>query len=378
MADHKARTPLYHSGAHPMAQTAIRVGIIGVHPDRGWASTAHVPALRDLPQFRLSALSHNRVEVARAAAQKFGFDHAVSSTEELVNHPDVDLVVVTVRVPEHLQLVTAALEAGKSVFCEWPLGMNLRDAEAMNKLSAAKGVYTMIGLQTRANPTIRHMRKLVADGFVGEVLSASVIGSGITWGEELEDAFRYTLDPSNGASMVHVPFAHTMDALAFALDDDFLSASGTLVTRRATTRIVESREVVPLAVADQIAFTGRLGSGALVTSHFRGGLSRATNFHMEINGSKGDLLLTSPVGYVGLGGFNLSGAQAGENLHPIPVPGDFGPDDNVLTGNVKKLYELLASDILSGTHQRPTFESAVKLHRLINAVEKSGGVSRDI
>ncbi|MBB4509661.1 putative dehydrogenase [Rhizobium leguminosarum] len=109
-----------------MAQTAIRVGIIGVHPDRGWASTAHVPALRDLPQFRLSALSHNRVEVARAAAQKFGFDHAVSSTEELVNHPDVDLVVVTVRVPEHLQLVTAALEAGKSVFCEWPLGMNLR------------------------------------------------------------------------------------------------------------------------------------------------------------------------------------------------------------------------------------------------------------
>ncbi|WP_334625674.1 MULTISPECIES: hypothetical protein [Rhizobium] len=197
----------------------------------------------------------------------------------------------------------------------------------MNKLSAAKGVYTMIGLQTRANPTIGHMRKLVADGFVGEVLSASVIGSGITWGEELEDAFRYTLDPSNGASMVHVPFAHTMDALAFALDDDFLSASGTLVTRRATTRIVESREVVPLAVADQIAFTGRLGSGALVTSHFRGGLSRATNFHMEINGSKGDLLLTSPVGYVGLGGFNLSGAQAGENLHPIPVPGDFGPDD---------------------------------------------------
>lgn len=135
-----------------MAKTPIRVGIIGVHPDRGWASTAHVPALRDLPQFRLSALSHNRIEVARVAAQKFGVDYAVSSTEELVNHPDVDLVVVTVRVSEHLQLVTAALEAGKSAFCEWPLGMNLRDAEAMNKLSAAKGVYTMIGLQTGASP----------------------------------------------------------------------------------------------------------------------------------------------------------------------------------------------------------------------------------
>jgi predicted dehydrogenase len=361
-----------------MTQAPIRVGIIGVHPDRGWASTAHVPALQELPQFRLSVLSHSRIEVAQTAAQKFGFDHAVSSTEELVNHPDVDLVVVTVRVPEHLQLVTAALEAGKSVFSEWPLGMNLRDAEAMSELAAARGVSTMIGLQTRANPAIRHIRKLIGDGYVGEVLSASVIGSGITWGEELEEAFRYTLNLSNGASMLHVPFAHTMDALGFALGSEFLSVSGTLATRRPTIRMVESREVVPLTVADQVAFNGRLGSGALVTSHFRGGLSRATNFHMEINGSKGDLLLTSPVAYVGVGGFSLSGAQAGENLHPIPVPGDFGPDENVLIGNVKRLYELFASDKQSGTRETPTFDSAVKLHRLINAVEQSGGRWRDV
>ncbi len=81
---------------------------------------------------------------------------------------------------------------------------------------------------------------------------------------------------------------------------------------------------------------------------------------------------------MGIGGFNLAGAQAGENLHPISVPGDFGPDDDVLAGNVKKLYELFASDMLSGTRQSPTFESAVQLHRLIKAVEKSGGVSRDV
>lgn len=361
-----------------MTQAPIRVGIIGVHPDRGWASTAHVPALQELPQFRLSVLSHSRIDVAQTAAQKFGFDHAVSSTEELVNHPDVDLVVVTVRVPEHLQLVTAALEAGKSVFSEWPLGMNLRDAQAMSELAGVRGVSTMIGLQTRANPAIRHIRKLIGEGYVGEVLSASVIGSGITWGEELEDAFRYTLNPSNGASMLHVPFAHTMDALGFALGSEFRSVSGTLVTRRPSIRMVESREVIPLTVADQVAFNGRLGSGALVTSHFRGGLSRATNFHMEINGSKGDLLLTSPVGYVGVGGFSLSGAQAGENLHPISVPGDFGPDENVLIGNVKKLYELFAADKLSGAREAPTFDSAVELHRLINAVEQSGGGWRDV
>ncbi len=361
-----------------MTHPPIRVGIIGVHPDRGWASTAHVPALRELPQYRLSTLSHSRIETARASAEKFGFDHAVSSTEELVHHPDVDLVVVTVRVPEHLQLVTAALEAGKSMFSEWPLGINLRDAQTMNALAGQKGISAMIGLQTRANPTLRHMRKLIKQGFLGEVLSASVIGSGITWGEEMEEAFRYTLDWSKGASMLHVPFAHTIDALLFALDEDFLSVSGTLVSRRPTIRMIESKEVVPLDVADQIAFTGKLTSGGVVTSHFRGGLSRATNFHVEINGSRGDLLLTSPVGYVGLGGFKLMGAQADETLHPIFVPDDFRPEDNVLTGNVRRLYELFASDMTSGTRHGPTFQDAVKLHRLIDAIEQSGGVARDV
>ncbi|MCQ1775829.1 Gfo/Idh/MocA family oxidoreductase [Neorhizobium galegae] len=356
----------------------IRVGIIGVHPDRGWASTAHVPALRDLPQFKLSTLSHRRIETARASAEKFGFDHAVSSAEELVNHPDVDLVVVTVRVPEHLHLVTAALAAGKSVFSEWPLGMNLRDAETMNALAAEKGVLAMIGLQTRANPTLRHMRRLVGQGYVGDVLSASVIGSGITWGEEIEEAFRYTLAPSNGASMLHVPFAHTIDALLFALDEDFLTVSGTLISRRPTIRVIENQEVVPLDVADQIAVVGKLTSGALVTSHFRGGLSRATNFHLEINGSKGDLLLTSPVGYVGIGGFKLMGARADEPLQALSVPDDFDADADVLSGNVRKLYELFASDLRVGTRLSPTFEDAVKLHRLIHAIEQSRGVVRDV
>ncbi|MNT61158.1 hypothetical protein D3C72_1987790 [compost metagenome] len=142
--------------------------------------------------------------------------------------------------------------------------------------------------------------------------------------------------------------------------------------------MIESKEIVLLDVADQIAFTGRLTSGGLVTSHFRGGLSRATNFHVEINGTRGDLLLTSPVGYVGIGGFKLMGAQANETLYPISVPDDFGPEENVLMGNVRKLYELFASDLQTGTGQGPTFGDAVKLHRLIKAIEHSDGMARDV
>ena len=303
-----------------MTSNPIKVGIIGVHPDKGWATTAHIPALQVLPQFRITAVSHNRRETAQAAALKFGADLGFGTTEELVNDPNVDLVVVTVKVPHHLELVTMALEAGKAVFSEWPLGMNLRDAEKMLALAKSRNAFTAIGLQTRSVPAINFMKDLIKDGYVGEVLSVSMIGSGIIWGEEINESYLYTLDMANGASMFHVPFAHTLDATLYALGSRLKSVSGALSNSRAMTRIVETGQQVPLTAPDQIIAAGLLTNGAALSAHFRGGLSRGTNFHIEINGTKGDLILTSPVGYVGLGGFTVKGAQGAEQMHELPVP----------------------------------------------------------
>lgn len=149
-----------------MNSNPIKVGIIGVHPEKGWAATAHIPALRALPEFRITAVSHNKPETARAAALKFGADHGFGTTDELVNDPNVDLVVVTVKVPRHLELVTKALVAGKAVFSEWPLGMNLSDAERMLALAKSKNAFTAIGLQTRSVPAISYMRDLITDGYL--------------------------------------------------------------------------------------------------------------------------------------------------------------------------------------------------------------------
>lgn len=97
-----------------MADT-IRVGIIGANPDRSWAMRAHVPALASLPQYTLQAVSTSRRESADAAAAKFNAPLAFDNHEELVAHPDVDLVVVSVKVPYHHELVLAAL--GGLIFC---------------------------------------------------------------------------------------------------------------------------------------------------------------------------------------------------------------------------------------------------------------------
>src|SRR5881398_2259046 len=101
----------------------IRVGIIGANPDRGWAAVAHIPALKSLlHDFEITALSTSRRESADAAGQRFGVRLAFDNHHDLVNSDLVDVVAVTVKVPYHLELATAALDAGRAVYCEWPLG----------------------------------------------------------------------------------------------------------------------------------------------------------------------------------------------------------------------------------------------------------------
>src|SRR5580704_13884722 len=102
-----------------MHGSTIGVGIVGASSGGGgWAVTAHIPALQALTDYRLVAVSTSRRESAEAASREFGIP-AFDNHEELIVHPGIDLVVVTVKVPLHARLVSDALDAGKMVYCEW-------------------------------------------------------------------------------------------------------------------------------------------------------------------------------------------------------------------------------------------------------------------
>ncbi len=362
-----------------MTDDPIRVGIIGVHPEKGWATMTHIPALQQLPEFRLTAISHRNAEAVQAAAQKFNVPHALTTNEALMNHPEVDVVVIAVKVPHHLDLVTRVIDAGKAVFSEWPLGMNLADTVTMRDRAKAKGVATTIGLQTRATPAFAHIRDLIRDGYVGEVLSATMIGSGITFGASMSETFAYTLDPAMGAGMQNVVFAHSIDGLLDVLGSRFETVDARYAIRRKATRTDETGAVLPMTVPDQVVVNGTLANGVVVATHFRGGLSRGTNFHLEINGTGGDIILTSPVGYTGFGGFRLMGASAGDQaLQAIEIPAFYGMDHFAEgpSQGIAVAYARMASDMRRGTRLSPTFDDAVELHRLIDAIERSAGFER--
>src|SRR5256885_5507209 len=146
-----------------MSDSTLGVGIIGVSPVRGWAAVAHIPALRALPNYEIRALSAHNAEAARAAGKAFGVSAAFSDHEQLVTRPDIDVVAVTVKVPHHRELVSAALAAGKAVYCEWPLGRDLDDAKAMAAFASEQHVHTVVGLQGRQAPAIEFVTDLLRD-----------------------------------------------------------------------------------------------------------------------------------------------------------------------------------------------------------------------
>jgi predicted dehydrogenase len=286
----------------------------------------------------------------------------------------VDLVVVTVKVPRHFELVSGAIRAGKSVFCEWPLGNGLPEAIELQRLASERGVRTFVGLQSRASAELRFAHDLIRTDYVGEVLSASLVGSGIIGGAEIPDAFKYTLDPANGAGILNVAFGHAIDSACYVLDGSFEDIVATLHQRRKTARVSESGETVPMRTPDQITVAGALRSGAVVSAHFRGGLSRGTNYQLEINGTRGDLILTGSLGYPGVGTTTLRGGQGADStLHDLVVPDVYRGDPALpeLTKNVLHQYASIAADLSDGTTKAPSFADAVHLHRLIDSIEQA-------
>jgi hypothetical protein len=81
----------------------------------GWGRDAHIPALIALPEFEIKAVSTSRQETADETAKHLGVPHAFADPYKMVQHPDVDLVAICVRVPFHHQLGMAALNAAASI-----------------------------------------------------------------------------------------------------------------------------------------------------------------------------------------------------------------------------------------------------------------------
>ncbi|MFF5494232.1 Gfo/Idh/MocA family protein [Streptomyces aquilus] len=358
----------------------IRVGVIGAGTERGWARTAHLPALAALPEYELTAVATTRAGSARRAAEQYGAAHAFTDPARLSGHAEVDLVVVAVKTPDHLDLVLPALEAGKHVYCEWPLGRTTKEAEVMAEAARRAGVHAAVGLQARLAPAARHARRLLTSGAIGRVTAVNVFatrakGAG---GTVTSDAV-YTLDRRNGAGTLEVAGGHTLDLLEFLCGAvGRLWASLSVQQPRLT--VSDTAESVGVTSADHIVAGGFLVTGVPVSVHLHDGKAGHAGTRLEFSGTRGTLTLVSEGPGAGHG-IQISDIRlyedkgaAVDGRREVAVPPDCRtavdvPDTAVR--NVAELYAALARDIRGGSHTVPDFETGLRLHRLLDTVRSA-------
>jgi predicted dehydrogenase len=359
-----------------MAESRLGVGIIGVSPHRGWAATAHIPALRALPNYEIRALGARSAESAGALGEVFGVSAVFSDHEQLVTQPDIDLVVVTVKVPHHRELVAVALNAGKAVDCEWPLGRDLDDARAMAALAAERGLRTVVGLQGRQAPAIELVQELLSAGYVGEVLSTTMVGLSVPGGVVVRPN-AYMLDNTNGANALTIAVGHSLDTLNYVLGE-FADLSAVSDLRRPLISIGDTGEQIVKTAADQVALVGTLTSGVTASVHIREAVAGGIGFLWEINGTDGTLRITADAPYPGIVPVTVAGAHGADDPAELAVPTaltERWPELTSLSGtpayNVGRAYAAFAADIDNGTHTVPDFADAVRRHEVIDAIERS-------
>lgn len=359
----------------------IRVGMVGVTPSRGFSSIAHMPALKALPDFEVVALCTTRQETAEAAAAHYGVPLAFADAAGMAQHPEVDLVTVCVKVPDHFTPVMAAIDAGKHVYCEWPLGRNTEEAIQMLSAAEGRGVRHAIGLQGRVSPSINYAKDLIAQGYIGTPLSGTLFVNAANWGATLDRA--YQADFANGANMMTITGGHNLDLLCHILGE-FRELSAFAVSQRTHIPLEGTGELIPMDVPDQLVVSGIVGDGAVVSVQVRGGMTRGHEFLFEIHGSAGDLELAATTRTsTQRQELTVRGAQGtGTPLVDLPIPASYRwvPAD-APTGspyNVAQLYAKLGQAIRTGAPMQPGFDDAVRRHRMLDMITASARTGRRI
>jgi len=359
----------------------IRVGLIGVNASTGsWGARSHVPALKALREYELRAVCTAHDETAREAAGAFGAPLAFSDYRALAAEPSVDLVVVSVRVPYHREIVLAALAAGKATFCEWPLGANLVEAEEMAAAARQRGVRTMIGLQGRSDPSVRYVRDLVAGGYLGRVLACHLAVIGSTGSIERPSSRAWAADRRNGVGTLAIQGGHTLDTFCYALGE-LAELSAVVATQVNRWRISDTGETIDVTSPDTVLLNGRLESGALVAAHVGSVPYNGSGARLEVYGTEGTLILTAAGGF-NIGPIAVYGAQGGATPAELTIPAHYvlAPEGTPAGTpfNVAQAYARYADSLQAGERLDADFELAVARHRLLDAIQRSSEEGRAV
>lgn len=369
----------------------IRVGLIG-HKFMG---RAHTHAYTDLPIFFdtdieiVKKVICSNEESVIDIAKRWNWQKHSLDWREVVQDPEVDLVDIAAPSAIHAQISIAAAEAGKHVFCEKPLALNLEDAKAMVNAVEKADVVNMIGFNYRRVPAIALAKKLIADGEIGEIYHfRGIYQQGWLVDPNFPLAWRLRKEKAGYGSLGDLG-AHVIDLARYLVGEieEVLCTERTFIKERPKPIVenglvaIAGKERGKVDVDDAAAFLAHFKNmetiGYLEMTRY--GTGHRNQNRIEINGSKGAIIfdmekMNELEFYRVDDPSHIQGyrrIQVGEGVHPymanwFPAGHIIGYGDTF----VNQAYDLITA-IKEGKKITPDFNDGLICQQVLEAADKS-------
>ena len=364
----------------------IRIGLIGY----GGIGRVHAAAYRALPfhyglpaeSIQIAGVATSRAETAAQAAAEIGCGFHTADYHELLARDDIDAVDICTPNNSHHEIVLAAAAAGKHIYCEKPLALNVAEAERMAQAVDRAGVKAQMTFNFRFFPAIMRARQLIDGGFLGRVFSfrgryhrSSYISS------EKPMSWRLRRAVTGGGALFDLG-SHILDLL-YSLLGDFTAVNATLDTLiKERPSASGAAEKTPVDVDDIALLQARLADGSLGAVEIsRMGTGATNDLTFEAFGDRGAIRwslddpawlhvydlrdVDSPLG--GQRGFRkieAVGRYAGQKApDPSMTPG-------FMRAHAECQYQFIRA-IWNDTPTSPSFDDGLHVQRIMDAAERS-------
>jgi predicted dehydrogenase len=338
----------------------------------------------DLPvQPRLAALCGRDQAAAEAAAGRLGWAAVETDWRALIARDDVQLIDISAPGDLHAPVAIAALRAGKHVLCEKPLANTLAEAEAMAAAAGAaapSGARAMVGFNYRRVPAVALARQLVADGRLGQLRHVRAVylqdwltaaDAPMTWRMQAEHA---------GSGALGDLGAHIVDLAQYLAGDLIAGVSAVSATFTRERPLGGGGGTGTVTVDDAVAFTARLGGGALASFEAsRCAPGHKNGLRIELNGAAGSLAFDLE---------RLNELEFFDRADPAETAGFrrilvTEPGHPYLSGwwppghtlGWEHTFTHQAADLLTaiaaGTQPAPSFADGLNVQRVLDAVQRS-------
>src|SRR5690606_420073 len=306
------------------------------------------------------------------AADRLGVPEVAEDWRDLVARDDLDAVAIATPPAAHLEMVTAALEAGKHVLCEKPFALNAAEAEQMRALAEHRGRTAMVAHEFRFAPQRSQIKDLLDEGYIGTPL---LVSAELLMGRPAGDPppLAWNSRAAEGGGMLGALGSHYIDGFRHWFGD-VATARGALRTARPDRRDPATGEIVQADADDTFSFTLEFERSVVVTMTASGAVSPSQGGRITITGSDGVLVAAQRGPNPEPDGVVRAGKSTDRTLEALPVPERYRPieDDR---DHRRPAFRLLVREfergIREGTSPAPSFEDALKCQQALDAIRAS-------